>query len=177
MIPPAQLIDLGAAADLRTGTNYRPDESILDPTYAAPEQARAGPKDRAASGRAAAQGCERVARTMQGHAPESMAVLARSGASSGRARAAAALAPGARAPQRGLRGGQRAPRASSTALSRLSARRAPGAQYCLPTDAPHLARHAAPLALAMSPLLWGRHKPDLFDSYSAGAPGPSAPPC
>ena len=49
----AQLIDLGAAADLRTGTNYRPDESILDPTYAAPEQARAGPPDRASSGRAA----------------------------------------------------------------------------------------------------------------------------
>jgi len=42
---PAQLIDLGAAADLRTGTNYRPDESILDPTYAAPEQARAGLTD------------------------------------------------------------------------------------------------------------------------------------
>ena len=41
-------------------------------------------------------------------------------------------------------------------------------QYCLPTDSPHLARHAMPLALAMSPLLWGRHKPDLFDSYSAG---------
>ncbi len=43
------------------------------------------------------------------------------------------------------------------------------AQYCLPTDAPHLARHARPLAMAMSPLLWTRHKPDLFDSYSAGA--------
>ena len=38
----AQLIDLGAAADLRTGTNYQPDESILDPTYAAPEQAWPG---------------------------------------------------------------------------------------------------------------------------------------
>ncbi|KAK9822826.1 hypothetical protein WJX81_005812 [Elliptochloris bilobata] len=73
-----KLIDLGAAADLRTGTNYQPDESILDPTYAAPEQ------------------------------------------------------------------------------------------FCLPTDSPHLARHARPLAMAMSPLLWGRHKPDLFDSYSAG---------
>ncbi len=42
-------------------------------------------------------------------------------------------------------------------------------QYCLPTDSPHLARHAKPLAMAMSPLLWGRHKPDLFDSYSLGA--------
>lgn len=32
-----KLIDLGAAADLRTGTNYTPDESILDPNYCAPE--------------------------------------------------------------------------------------------------------------------------------------------
>lgn len=33
-----KLIDLGACADLRTGTNYVPDESILDPTYCPPEQ-------------------------------------------------------------------------------------------------------------------------------------------
>ena len=33
-----KLIDLGAAADLRGGTNYRPDEGILDPLYAPPEQ-------------------------------------------------------------------------------------------------------------------------------------------
>jgi serine/threonine protein kinase len=33
-----KLIDLGAAADLRTGTNYVPDESILDPAYCPPEQ-------------------------------------------------------------------------------------------------------------------------------------------
>ena len=33
-----KLIDLGAAADLRTGTNYKPDESILDATYCPPEQ-------------------------------------------------------------------------------------------------------------------------------------------
>ena len=33
-----KLIDLGACADLRTGTNYTPDESILDPTYCPPEQ-------------------------------------------------------------------------------------------------------------------------------------------
>jgi serine/threonine protein kinase len=32
-----KLIDLGAAADLRTGTNYVPDESILDPNFCAPE--------------------------------------------------------------------------------------------------------------------------------------------
>lgn len=35
---PPQLIDLGACADLRTGTNYVPDESILDPNYCPPEQ-------------------------------------------------------------------------------------------------------------------------------------------
>lgn len=35
-----KLIDLGAAADLRTGTNYVPDESILDPAYCPPEQVR-----------------------------------------------------------------------------------------------------------------------------------------
>ena len=34
-----KLIDLGACADLRSGTNYIPDESILDPTYCPPEQA------------------------------------------------------------------------------------------------------------------------------------------
>jgi serine/threonine protein kinase len=33
-----KLIDLGAAADLRTGTNYSPEESILDPMYCPPEQ-------------------------------------------------------------------------------------------------------------------------------------------
>ena len=33
-----KLIDLGAAADLRTGMNYVPDESIIDPNYCAPEQ-------------------------------------------------------------------------------------------------------------------------------------------
>ena len=35
-----KLIDLGAAADLRTGTNYVPDESILDPAYCPPEQVK-----------------------------------------------------------------------------------------------------------------------------------------
>jgi len=74
-----KLIDLGAAADLRNGTNYAPDESILDPSYCPPEQ------------------------------------------------------------------------------------------YCLPTSAPHLGRQLAPLKLAISPLLWSRHKPDCFDSYSTGA--------
>ena len=38
-----KLIDLGACADLRTGTNYVPDESILDPNYCPPEQARTHP--------------------------------------------------------------------------------------------------------------------------------------
>ncbi|KAG1670665.1 hypothetical protein FOA52_010940 [Chlamydomonas sp. UWO 241] len=33
-----KLIDLGACADLRTGKNYVPDESILDPQYAPPEK-------------------------------------------------------------------------------------------------------------------------------------------
>ncbi|KAK9901304.1 hypothetical protein WJX75_005502 [Coccomyxa subellipsoidea] len=73
-----KLIDLGAAADLRNGTNYTPDESILDPNYCPPEQ------------------------------------------------------------------------------------------YCLPTSAPHLGRQLAPLKLAISPLLWSRHKPDCFDSFSTG---------
>ena len=35
-----KLIDLGACADLRLGTNYVPDESILDPHYCPPEQVR-----------------------------------------------------------------------------------------------------------------------------------------
>ena len=33
-----KLIDLGAAADLRLGTNFCPTESLLDPLYCAPEQ-------------------------------------------------------------------------------------------------------------------------------------------
>ncbi len=35
-----KLIDLGACADLRAGTNYVPDEGILDPIYCPPEQVR-----------------------------------------------------------------------------------------------------------------------------------------
>ncbi|KAL3149568.1 hypothetical protein ABBQ32_002344 [Trebouxia sp. C0010 RCD-2024] len=44
-----KLIDLGACADLRSGTNYIPDESILDPTYCPPEQLALG-KVRSGSG-------------------------------------------------------------------------------------------------------------------------------
>lgn len=73
-----KLIDLGAAADLRTGTNYKPSETILDPLYCPPEE------------------------------------------------------------------------------------------YVLPTDAFHLSKAAAPLAMAMSPLLWQQHRPDCFDTWSAG---------
>lgn len=73
-----KLIDLGAAADLRTGTNYSPDSTILDPLYCPPEE------------------------------------------------------------------------------------------YVLPTDAPHLAETAAPLAMAISPYLWQQHRPDCFDTFSAG---------
>jgi hypothetical protein len=36
----------------------------------------------------------------------------------------------------------------------------------LPTDSPHLAKSL--LAQAMSPVLWARHHPDRFDSWSAG---------
>jgi serine/threonine protein kinase len=35
-----RLIDLGAAACLRTGTNYKPAETILDPCYCPPEEVR-----------------------------------------------------------------------------------------------------------------------------------------
>jgi serine/threonine protein kinase len=73
-----RLIDLGAMADLRTGVNYRPDESILDPYYCPPEQ------------------------------------------------------------------------------------------YCLPTDAPDLAKKSRVMSLAISGMLWNKHKPDRFDMYSIG---------
>lgn len=43
------------------------------------------------------------------------------------------------------------------------------AQYCMPTDAPHLAQQASPIAQLISPMLWLNHKPDRFDSYSAGS--------
>jgi serine/threonine protein kinase len=73
-----RLIDLGAMADLRTGVNYRPDESILDPYYCPPEQ------------------------------------------------------------------------------------------YVLPTDAPDLASKSRVMSLAISSMLWNKHKPDRFDMYSVG---------
>jgi hypothetical protein len=34
----AKLIDMGAAADLRVGINYVPNEFLLDPRYAPPQQ-------------------------------------------------------------------------------------------------------------------------------------------
>ncbi|PNW72528.1 hypothetical protein CHLRE_16g688526v5 [Chlamydomonas reinhardtii] len=73
-----KLIDLGACADLRTGTNYVPEESILDLNYCPPEQ------------------------------------------------------------------------------------------YVMPTDSPHIAKQAGLLKLAISPMLWAKHKPDRFDTWSAG---------
>ena len=73
-----RLIDLGAMADLRTGVNYAPDESILDPFYCPPEQ------------------------------------------------------------------------------------------YVLPTDAPDLAKKSKVMSLAISSMLWSKHKPDRFDMYSVG---------
>ncbi|KIY99127.1 putative Serine/threonine-protein kinase SNT7 [Monoraphidium neglectum] len=71
-----KLIDLGACADLRSGTNYTPEESILDPLYCPPEQ------------------------------------------------------------------------------------------FVLPTDSPHLAKSF--VAQAFGPVLWAQHKPDRFDTWSAG---------
>ena len=41
-------------------------------------------------------------------------------------------------------------------------------QYCMPTDSPHLSKQLKPLAVAMSPVLWSRFKPDRFDSFSCG---------
>jgi len=74
-----KLIDLGAAADLRTGTNYSPDKTILDPMYCPPEE------------------------------------------------------------------------------------------YVLPSDAPDLSENNKLISsLAMSPLLWQQHRPDCFDTWSAG---------
>jgi serine/threonine protein kinase len=72
-----KLIDLGACADLRTGTNYVPNEGILDPGYAPPEQ------------------------------------------------------------------------------------------FVLPTNSPELSGGLFS-SLAMSPMLWAKHKPDRFDIWSAG---------
>lgn len=42
--PALKLCDLGACADLRTGTNWVPDETIIDPGYAAPEKYIMGTK-------------------------------------------------------------------------------------------------------------------------------------
>ncbi len=38
----------------------------------------------------------------------------------------------------------------------------------MPTDSPHLSKQLRPLAVAMSPVLWSRFKPDRFDSFSCG---------
>ena len=43
------------------------------------------------------------------------------------------------------------------------------AQYCLPTDSPDLAKEGRLKAGMLSPLVWAQHRPDRFDSYSAGA--------
>ena len=53
----------------------------------------------------------------------------------------------------------------------------PPEQYCLPTNAPHLGRQLAPLKMAISPLLWSRHKPDCFDSFSTGCDRSCAASC
>ncbi|GLI68475.1 hypothetical protein VaNZ11_012901 [Volvox africanus] len=73
-----KLIDLGACADLRTGTNYVPEESILDLNFCPPEQ------------------------------------------------------------------------------------------FVMPTDSPHIAKQAGLIKMAISPMLWAKHKPDRFDTWSAG---------
>ena len=52
----------------------------------------------------------------------------------------------------------------------LSSMAGPSCRYCLPTTAPNLSAQLAPLRLAISPLLWSRHKPDCFDAYSTGVP-------
>lgn len=72
-----KIIDLGAAADLRTGTNYSPQETMLDPCYCAPEE------------------------------------------------------------------------------------------YVLPTDSPDISQQGA-MAFVMSPIVWSQHRPECFDTYSAG---------
>jgi hypothetical protein len=41
-------------------------------------------------------------------------------------------------------------------------------QYVLPTDAPHLADQGTRLRTVMTPVLWTQHRPDCFDTYSAG---------
>ena len=39
-------------------------------------------------------------------------------------------------------------------------------QYGMPTDSPDIRNSL--LARAMTPLLWAKHRPDRFDSWSAG---------
>lgn len=130
-----KLIDLGACADLRTGTNYVPDESILDPNYCPPEQAWAphvtkprGDCCKFQLSRPCANLCASL-NVQQVSGPPAVPV-------------ALLLAVSDHVP--------------FTVL-----------QYCMPTDAPHLAK-AGMFKFVMSPLLWKRFKPDRFDSYSAG---------
>lgn len=62
-----KLIDLGAAADLRGGTNFAPEESILDPLYCPPEQVGAGA--RAGWGQAAPVGVGRLRHLLRAPPP------------------------------------------------------------------------------------------------------------
>jgi hypothetical protein len=44
----------------------------------------------------------------------------------------------------------------------------PPEQYALPTDSPDLAKKSRVMSLAISSVLWSKHKPDRFDMYSIG---------
>ena len=136
-----RLIDLGAAADLRGGTNYKPAETILDPCYCPPEEVRPAT--------ACVCACVRPACCLPG------------------------LLLTASHPK--LLHPARAPALPSdfspTPLLLLLLPPLPPLllQYVLPTDAPHLAEQGVAAARALSSaLLWQQHRPDCFDSYSAG---------
>ena len=127
-----RLIDLGAAACLRTGTNYKPAETILDPCYCPPEEARPGR-------------CTALLVAAGWALGQRLYCLSTAGTSGDpNVCCGCSLPPHRPAPPRTR------------------------PQYVLPTDAPHLGDAGTRLRTVMTPLLWSQHKPDCFDTYSAG---------
>jgi len=57
---------------------------------------------------------------------------------------------------------------STSVNNRPACRCAACLQYVLPTDVPHLAAQGTRLRTVMTPVLWTQHRPDCFDTYSAG---------
>lgn len=124
--------------DLRSGTNFAPDESILDPLYCPPEQVSDLSPLYAPSFPPPI--CWRWQGWPGAFVNYSIFILFVSA----------------------LPGVRKSKKPQGKPLATLSL----PLQYVLPTDSPHLAKSM--FAQALSPVLWAQHRPDRFDTWSAG---------